>query len=318
MREWAASAPGRRAAGAERVTLGEAQRYGGPRPGGAGSGGDPERIRKLRDRVRENFDRGAGAYQGFEAASSFFRGLLDELLAAGPSLDGARVLDVGCGTGASLARLTERVGARGRACGLDLSLPMLGQARRLLGPGAGLVCLDGCEYGSAFRAGFDAVVYNAVLFLLPDARRSLASAREVLAPGGWVHVSNLEGVYWEPGRSVAEVLAARGLPTGRHALSPWPAVAEGLAELFEPAQLRRWSVALEPARFRAFYGLEPMSAGLLPGLPYPERREAVEALAREAESQGRSLEQVWILASARKPVAAGGLGREPHPRGRTP
>lgn len=293
--------------------MAETQRYPGPRPGG-----DGERARKLRDRVRENFDRGAGAYQRFEKASAFFRRLLDELLADGPPLEGARVLDVGCGTGASLARLGERVGEQGRAVGLDLSLPMLRQARGLLGPEAGLVRLDGCEYGAAFRAAFDAVVYNAVLFLLPDARRSLASAREVLAPGGWVHLSNLEGVYWAPGVPVAEVLAARGLPAGRHALSPWPAVAQALAEFFEPARVRRWSVALDPAGFRAFYGLEPMSAGLLPGLPYPERLAAVEALAREAESQGRSLEQVWLLASARTSGVAGGTGREPHPRGRTP
>lgn len=288
----------------------EAGSVGAP-AGGASRGGGAERTRKLRDKVRENFDRGARDYRRFEEGSSFFRRLLDELLAGRPSLLGSRVLDVGCGTGASLELLARRVGPQGRVWGLDLSLPMLRQARERLGDGAGLVALDGCEYAPAFREAFDAVVYNAVLFLLPDARRSLASAREVLSPGGRVYLSNLEGVYWESGRPVPEVLLSRGLPAGRHALSPWGTVAEALAEHFEPAEVRRWSVELEPGEFLAFYGLEPMSAGLLPGLPYPERREVVEELAREAERDGRRLEQVWILASARRPLPGAGAGAGP-------
>jgi hypothetical protein len=74
--------------------------------------------------------------------------------------------------------------------------------------------------------------------------------------------------------------------------------------------VRRWRLELEPGQFLAFYGLQPMSAGLLPGLPYPERRRVVEELAREAERDGRRLEQVWVLASARKPIGAA-AGGEP-------
>ncbi|MDW7711280.1 MAG: class I SAM-dependent methyltransferase [Deferrisomatales bacterium] len=287
--------------GAEHVVRGAA-------PGGVPARDQAERARRLRDRVRENFDRGAGEYARFEDSSFFFRRLLDELLAGGPSLEGARVLDVGCGTGASLESLQERVGPAGRVCGVDLSLPMLRQARARLGPGAQLAVLDGCELASAFRVAFDAVVYNAVLFLLPDAGASLASARGVLVPGGRVYLSNLEGVYWDTGRSVPGELLARGYPAGRHALSPWGAVAQALGQGFEGVQIRRWSVGLTPEQFLAFYGLEPMSAGLLPGLPFLERRRVVQELAEEAAAEGRCLEQVWVLASARNPRLGGGSG----------
>ncbi|MHB8766024.1 MAG: class I SAM-dependent methyltransferase [Deferrisomatales bacterium] len=263
---------------------------------------DPQRARQARNRIRDNFDRGAEAYGRFEEGTSFFGGLLAALLELGPPLAGRRVLDVGCGTGASLAGLQRAVGPGGQVWGIDLSLGMLRQARARLGPGAGLAALDGCDYGSAFRAIFDAVVYNAVLFLLPDAAASLESARRVLAPGGAVLVSHLEGVSVPGlGRSVPDLLAERGFQAGRHALSPWDKARSELEARFAEVSVRRWVVDLSPEEFLAFYGLEPMSAGLLPGLPYPERRRAVEALAGELAEQGHRVEQVWNLACGRRP-----------------
>jgi ubiquinone/menaquinone biosynthesis C-methylase UbiE len=218
-----------------------------------------------------------------------------------PPLRGRRVLDVGCGTGASLETLLEAVGPQGRAVGLDASLGMLREARRRLPRGSPLVLLDGCAFGRAFRRPFDAVVYNAVLFMLPDARASLASAVQVLAPGGVVLVANLEGAFLSPeGKPVPEVLADRGYTPGRHALSPWATVVAALEESLGSPEVRRLTVPMEPAGFRAFYGMEPMSAGLLPSLPYPERRAAVESLSREWDECGQRVEQVWNLASATK------------------
>lgn len=256
----------------------------------------------LRDRIRGNFDRASGEYARFEGERAFFGRLTREALALAPLARGARVLDVGCGTGASLQALTAAVGTEGRAVGLDLSLGMLREARRALGGEAALVAADGCSFGGTFREDFDAVLYNAVLFLLPDARASLASAHQVLRPGGVVLVANLEGAFARgTGRPVPDLLAEQGHTPGRHALSPWPKVLEALGEFFEPPVVRRFTASLDAAAFRAFYSMEPMSAGLLPSLPYPERRAAVEALAAAWEGSGQTIDQVWNLASARKP-----------------
>ncbi len=253
----------------------------------------------VRDRIRGNFDRGAEAYGRFEDETAFFRLLLEALLELGTPLAGQRVLDVGCGTGASLARLGAAAGPAGRVVGLDLSLGMLREARGRLGGGGLLVGGDGCRFGSLFRAEFDAVVYNAVLFLLPDAGASLASARQVLAPGGQVLLSHLQGVFLpRRGCSVPDLLAQRGLSAGRHALSPWETVADALARLFGGVTHRKLVLPLTPQAFAAFYGQEPMSAGLLPGMPYPERREVVGELARELVAEGGGVEQEWHLARA--------------------
>jgi len=263
--------------------------------------------RKLRERIRANFDRGAPEYDRFEAATDFFGGLLDELLSLGPPLAGRRVLDVGCGTGASLERLARTVGGEGRVVGIDLSLGMLRCARTRFGGRARVAQMDGCAFGKGFLVPFDAVVYNAVLFLLPDAAASLSAARAVLGSAGSVYLSNLEGVFWAPDLTVPELLSRRGLPAGRHALAPWSVVSAQLANGFEPPVVRRLTVELSPERFLAFYGQEPMSSGLLPSVPYPERLRVVEGLAEELAREGRCAEQIWLLACARAAQTGGGV-----------
>jgi len=272
----------------------------------AGDAAAEERSRKIRERIRGAFDRGASDYDRFEGTTEFFAGLLDELISLGPSLAGRRVLDVGCGTGASLARLSQTVGENGLAVGIDVSLSMLRRATARLGAGTCVAQMDGCHFANGFRTSFDAVIYNAVLFLLPDAEASLAATRAVLRADGHVYLANLEGVFWDPDLAVPELLARRGLPAGRHALAPWPVVSAHLGKFFAPPAVRRLRVQLTPERFVAFYGQEPMSAGLLPTVPYPERRRVVEGLGEELAREGRCAEQVWVLACARAGQNGGG------------
>ena len=47
-----------------------------------------------------------------------------------------RVVDIGCGTGASSIALAERVGPSGQVLGVDVSSPMLARAAERLPPGA--------------------------------------------------------------------------------------------------------------------------------------------------------------------------------------
>lgn len=102
---------------------------------------------------------------------------------------GARVLDVGCGTGESLARLAVRFPAA-TFLGVDLEEPHLARARARC-----------AQFGDRVRfqredalslslpaAQFDLVVSRHVLQALPDARRALAEMLRVLRPGGRLHV----------------------------------------------------------------------------------------------------------------------------------
>jgi SAM-dependent methyltransferase len=52
---------------------------------------------------------------------------------------GERVVDIGCGTGASSIALAERIGPTGQVLGIDVSAPMLARAAERLPPGASVV-----------------------------------------------------------------------------------------------------------------------------------------------------------------------------------
>ncbi len=259
-----------------------------------------DRLKAATKAIRDNFDRGAGGYAGFEEESSFFATLLGELLTLCALPVGGRVLDVGCGTGASLGGLAAAVGPDGAVMGIDISEGMLKKARERLGPTFQLACIDGCDYGDAVTPGFDAVVYNAVLFLLPDAEGSLLSALKVLRPGGVLLVSNLERLTLD-GVLVPDILREEGHRAGRHTLSPWEKVEGLVRRYFTGVKLKPLELPMSPQLFAGFYGLEPMSAGLLPRLAYAERRAIVVELANRWQEEGRAPLQRWMLLAAKKP-----------------
>lgn len=118
-----------------------------------------------------------------EARHFWFLGTRRVILAAleralGGRLEGARLLDLGCGTGFTLTQLPRSV----RRVGLDYSRAAIALARRRA-TGAALV--RGSAYALPFASeGFDAVL---ALDVLEHLDRDLDAARElrrVLAPGG--------------------------------------------------------------------------------------------------------------------------------------
>ncbi len=121
-----------------------------------------------------------------EIAARYARDSVAQRGAADRLLDLARVgaaedvLDVGCGTGALLARL--RAATRGRVAGVDPSPRMIEEARRLAPPGVELVRLAAEDL--PFEAEFDLVVSNSALQWFRDPARALAGFRRALRPGG--------------------------------------------------------------------------------------------------------------------------------------
>ncbi|MCB2227729.1 MAG: methyltransferase domain-containing protein [Desulfarculaceae bacterium] len=105
-------------------------------------------------------------------------------LAAWPP--GSRVLDLGCGLGASAAFLASR-GLR--VLGVDLSGSLLGEAREVH---AGLTLLRGhAQALPVAPASLDGLLCECVLSLCPDPGAALAECRRVLRPNGRLALSDL-------------------------------------------------------------------------------------------------------------------------------
>ena len=118
------------------------------------------------------------------AAEPAQQAMLEDYLADLPLPDGARVLEVGCGTGVVARTVAARPGV-GEVVGLDPSPVFVAHARRLAEGVANLSYLVGSGTALPFEAAvFDAVIFHTVLSHIPDAGAALAEAARVSAPGG--------------------------------------------------------------------------------------------------------------------------------------
>jgi ubiquinone/menaquinone biosynthesis C-methylase UbiE len=100
---------------------------------------------------------------------------------------GERIIDVGCGCGGTSIAFAQKVGAAGHVLGIDISAPMLAQARRVAPPGAPVdfVLADATVY--PFVAGsFDLLVSRFGVMFFAEPALSFANLRKALRPSGRV------------------------------------------------------------------------------------------------------------------------------------
>jgi len=132
-----------------------------------------------------------------------------------PLLEGAHVLDLGCGAGRDCYLLAQLVGPTGRVVGVDMTAEQLAVARRhadehmqRLGyPEPNLGFVEGYierldELGLA-PTSFDLIVSNCVINLSPDKPAVLRQAFNLLKPGGELYFSDVYADRRVP-RAIAE------------------------------------------------------------------------------------------------------------------
>ncbi|MFD3327509.1 class I SAM-dependent methyltransferase [Streptomyces sp. NPDC058701] len=144
------------------------------------------------DALSVAFDRAADRYDLLVAASPGYHGHLRRSarrLGLPDAGRGARVLDLGCGTGASTAALLSAAGGA-RITAVDASAGMLERAAAKDWPaGVDFVRASADRLGEAGARGpFDAVFAAYLMRNVPDPDRTLARVRAVMAPGARIAV----------------------------------------------------------------------------------------------------------------------------------
>jgi S-adenosylmethionine-diacylgycerolhomoserine-N-methlytransferase len=119
----------------------------------------------------------------------FGRAALIRALARLPPLP-RHILEIGCGTGSNLLRLTHQF-PDAAVTGLDLSADMLARARRKLARGQPPVTLLQQRYDRPLcpEPVFDLIVFSYCLTMInPGWERAIDAALRDLRPGGWLAV----------------------------------------------------------------------------------------------------------------------------------
>jgi SAM-dependent methyltransferase len=182
------------------------------------------------------------AGEAWVAAQAVLDGMfhsLEAALADAAAEAGARrVLDVGCGTGATTLAVARRLGADGEALGVDISAPMVASARARAerdGSPARFVVADAGTQAFA-PAHFDLAVSRFGVMFFPDPVAAFANLRSGMRPGG-----GLAAVAWRsraenPFMTTAERTALPLLPEPP---PPRPAHAPGQFSLADEGHVRR-------------------------------------------------------------------------------
>jgi len=223
----------------------------------------------------------------------------------------ARVLDVGCGSGAVTREIARRLGRQGFAVGVDTS-PALLAIGRALAREQGLGERIEFQQGSALQLpfpdlSFDAVVCVTVLSHVPRGEASIPELARVLRPGGRLGVFDLDTdmtTFTHPDRTLTRRIVAAA--SDAMAVNGW--LARQLPVLFQRA-------GLVDVRVRGFFPLETNRQSFYASMADRCVDAAVKAGAI-TDSEGRAWLEAFDEQAAQGPIVAGRLhifvwGRKP-------
>lgn len=165
-----------------------------------------------------------------------FKAIEDHLAEAVQASAAARVLDIGCGTGATTLAAARRLAPEGSATGIDISQPMIEVARaRATGEGlpARFICANAQSHAFA-PAGFDMVISRFGVMFFADPVVAFANLRRAATDAARLHLVVWRGAAENPFMTTAERAAAPLLPS----LPPRRADGPGQFAFADPQRVR--------------------------------------------------------------------------------
>jgi ubiquinone/menaquinone biosynthesis C-methylase UbiE len=194
-------------------------------------GPDPVEAQQRYDRMAVDYDHQLGLQSG--RLGRYMEGVRKSAVAELQLKAGQTVVDVGCGTGASFARLTAAVGRNGRVVGVDQSSGMLAVAtKRIAHEGWTNVELIDARAQEAKLPDADAAIF----FFTHDLMRTPAALDNVttaVRPGGRVVTAGMKrpSAWLAPIALTAWLVMRRYVTTDEGLAKPWDLLADRLDDV---------------------------------------------------------------------------------------
>ena len=216
--------------------------------------------------------------------------------------EGARVLDVCCGSGASAIPAAELVGTSGSVVGVDLAENLLELARDK----AKAQNLANVQFQSGditqlpFEADrFDVAVCVFGIFFVPDMPAALSELKRVLRPGGKLAITTWGPRFFEPANTSFWNSVRNVRPDLYKGFNPWDRISE-----VEDLRLLLTTVGFDNPEILAEGGSQPVNSpsdwwAMIMGSGY---RGTVEQLAPDAREQVRKMNHEFIEQTALRSV----------------
>ena len=251
--------------------------------------------------IRKNFNESTDIYRAFEDRHRFFHTYTLKLADWAGLEKGSRILDIGCGNGVSCVALCDTYEAK--VYGVDLSEAMIADGKQqvgkreihfLVGDGEALDTLIA-------EKKFDAVMYNAAIFLFPRPREAFEQAARILKPGGIAAFSFYPRVLDTEGRDLIDLAYEKtGMtPPKFRTITSWKKAVSSLQDVFGAVRTTTWEMAGSVAFLADFFTIPAQSASLFPKLPYKERAQQITRLFAALKSLESEMKIAWDMAMAR-------------------
>ncbi|MBR0899325.1 class I SAM-dependent methyltransferase [Bradyrhizobium tropiciagri] len=149
-----------------------------------------------------------------DVLEGMFRPLEELLVQAVFDAAASRVLDIGCGTGATTFAAARTLGPQGHCTGIDISEPMIAAARARAereGRPASFICADAQTYPFT-PASFDMIISRLGVMFFADPGRAFANLRRAARPGAALRLIVWRGAAENPFMTTAEQAAKPLLP----------------------------------------------------------------------------------------------------------
>ena len=263
--------------------------------------GSTDFSRKVKQNVSNNFDQSLTIYQDFEDRCHFFAEYAARMAEWMGIRPGSSVLDLGCGNGISSRVLCERFGCR--VLGIDISPKMVEAGQRMLCDLEGVRLMVGDAELPGELTGeerFDYALYNASIFVFPDANQAVREAVKCLHQNAEIAFSFYPDILGANGEDLMDV-AFRRLdfpPPKFRVITTYEAACKAMEEHKGAVNHTRWVQPLDVDFLKDFFSIPAQSSSLFPGLAYEDRRERVQQLFDAIADFAGKGSVVWRMARA--------------------